>query len=253
MFVDDNIFQSEEQAEKLFRALIPLNIRWSCQVSIDVVSHPGVLQLMKESGCISALVGFESLDEDNLRMMNKSWNVKWADYRQSIRKFRDAGIMIYGTFVLGWDHDDPSSFDATVEFADRNRFVLAGFNPLMPTPGTRIYDELKQEGRLIYDRWWIDPRYRYGDAVFHPKRMSAAEFAAGCYRARTAFSSFGSILRRMIDPGLYLASPYRLWAFLYSNYLLRREIHAKQGKGLGSSHDADPHATALAAGRRAAR
>ena len=248
MFVDDNIFQDTMRAEELFTSLIPLKIRWSCQVSIDVARHPDILRLMKESGCVSALIGFESLNEDNLKIMNKSWNTKWADYETSIRNIQNAGIMIYGTFVLGWDNDDISTFDRTVEFAIRNRFVLGGFNPLMPTPGTRIYNKLKKDGRLIYDRWWIDPDYKYGQAVFKPKQMTAAEFTAGCFHARKKFSSMGSILRRTFHLKTHLNSPYRFWAYMYSNYLLRREIHTKQWKNLGSMQDRDPYKTFIGSG-----
>ncbi len=93
------------------------------------------MKLMQKSGCISALIGFESLNRDNLVQMRKSWNVKYNDYQTSVRVFQEAGIMIYGTFVFGYDQDTPDSFDAAVDFAIENKFYLANFNPLTPTPG----------------------------------------------------------------------------------------------------------------------
>lgn len=240
LFVDDNLFIDAPKAKELFRALIPLKINWSCQISIDVARDPEILKLMEKSGCTGALIGFESLDASNLKIMNKGWNLKWADYDSSIKKIQDAGIMIYGTFVFGYDHDTPEVFDRTVEFAIRHKFVLAGFNPLMPTPGSKIYDDLLRENRMIFERWWIDPRYHYGEAVFHPRSMTAEEFTEGCYQARTAFSTYSSIFQRLFDRRTNLRSPHRIWAYALSNHLLRREVHAKQGKPLGSIFEEDP-------------
>ena len=65
-FVDDNIFVDVPKAKELFRALIPLRIRWSCQVSIDVAHDRELLALMEKSGCLTAVVGFESLQAESL-------------------------------------------------------------------------------------------------------------------------------------------------------------------------------------------
>lgn len=240
LFVDDNLFVDVPRTRELFEALIPLNVRWSCQISIDVARDPQLVRLMQRSGCLTALIGFESLNRTNLRQMNKGWNVKWNSYETSIERLHDAGIMIYGTFVFGYDDDTPDVFDRTVEFAIRNRFSLGGFNPLMPTPGTRLYDELQREGRMIHDRWWIDPDYRYGEATFRPRRMTAEQFTEGCFRARRTFSTYSSVFRRLLDRRTNLGSPYRTWVYLYANYLLRREIHAKQGKALGAQGVREP-------------
>jgi radical SAM superfamily enzyme YgiQ (UPF0313 family) len=233
--VDDNIFVNAAKAKELFQALTPLNIRWSCQVSIDVAKDPDLVRLMAKSGCVTALIGFESLDPANLRQMKKGWNLKFGDYDSSIRKFRDAGIMIYGTFVFGYDHDTPDAFDEAVEFTIRHKFFLANFNPLTPTPGAPLFERLRREGRMIYERWWLDPRYRYGEATYHPRGMTAAELTEGCYRARRAFNTYPSITCRLIDLKTNLRSPYRAWIYLLSNRISRREILGKQGRTLGDS------------------
>jgi radical SAM superfamily enzyme YgiQ (UPF0313 family) len=190
---------------------------------------------MAKSGCVTALIGFESLDPANLRQMKKGWNLKFGDYDSSIRKFRDAGIMIYGTFVFGYDHDTPDAFDEAVEFTIRHKFFLANFNPLTPTPGAPLFERLRREGRMIYERWWLDPRYRYGEATYHPRGMTAAELTEGCYRARRAFNTYPSITCRLIDLKTNLRSPYRAWIYLLSNRISRREILGKQGRTLGDS------------------
>ena len=231
--VDDNIFVDSPKAKELFTALIPLKIRWSCQVSIDVARDPELMRLLEKSGCTTAVVGFESLNPKNLHQMKKDWNLRWHDYPTAIRILQDAGIMIYGTFVFGYDDDTRDSFDATVEFAIENRFFLGNFNPLTPTPGSRLYERLKAEGRLLYDRWWLDPSYRYGSATFRPKGMTADELTEGCYRARSLFNAYSSIARRALAPTTNARNPYRLGLYLATNLVSHREIHAKQGQALG--------------------
>ena len=238
--VDDNIFVDVPKAAELFEALIPLKILWSCQVSIDIAHQAELVKLMRRSGCVNALVGFESLNPESLTQMRKGWNLKYGDYQSAIKVFQDAGIMIYGTFVFGYDHDTVESFDQAVQFAIQNKFYLANFNPLTPTPGADLYTQLAQENRLIYDRWWLDPEFRYGHATFHPKGMTADELTAGCLRARLRFNTYRSLMQRALAPRTNLRSPYRLGIFLLSNLISKREILRKQGRPLGSTVGRDP-------------
>jgi radical SAM superfamily enzyme YgiQ (UPF0313 family) len=238
--VDDNLFASVPKAEELFQTLIPLKIRWSCQVSIDIAQNERLMDLMQRSGCMTAVVGFESLDERNLAQMKKRWNVRHGDYATAIQKFHDRGIMIYGSFIFGYDHDTVDSFKAGVDFALRSKFYIANFNPLTPTPGTRLYDRLRAEGRLIWDRWWLAPDYRYGQATFHPRGMTADELTEGCFRARSDFYRYGSIVRRAFSPKTNSRTPYHLAFFLASNLISQREIRKKQGLPLGSDTPLSP-------------
>ncbi len=231
--VDDNVFVDVPKAEELFRALVPLKIRWSCQISIDVASNDALMRLLEKSGCTTAVVGFESLDVANLRQMRKAWNLRHLDYDTAVRKFRDHGIMIYGSFVFGYDLDTPDSFDRCVEFAQRSRFYLANFNPLTPMPGAALYERLQSEGRLIHDRWWLAEDYRYGQATFRPRGMTADQLTEGCFRARREFNRYTSILSRAFDFSTNCRDPYRLGLFAASNLISRREIHRKQGRRLG--------------------
>jgi radical SAM superfamily enzyme YgiQ (UPF0313 family) len=194
---------------------------------------------MAKSGCFAALIGFESLDEDNLIQMRKRWNLKGGDYATAIQKFYDRGIMIYGSFVFGYDHDTVDTFEATTEFAIRSKFALVNFSPLTPTPGSKLYVRLKAEGRLIYDRWWLDPNYRYGQATFHPKRMTAEELTEGCIRARSQFYKYSSIAKRAFDPKANCRSIYNLEAFLAANLISRKELSRKLGHRLGADTHLD--------------
>lgn len=233
LLVDDNLFIDRPRAEELFRALAPLGISWGCQVSLDVADDERLMKAMAGSGCIAALVGFESLDPDNLRQMRKSWNLRRA-FSESVRRFHDHGIMIYGSFIFGYDHDTPDTIARAVEFALESKLFLVNVSPLTPTPGSRLYDRLASEGRLLYDRWWLDPRYRYGDATYLPRHMTPAALGECCVRARQAFYGYRSIARRATNRRANSRTPSHLGVFLAANLMFRREIAGKIGRPLGA-------------------
>ena len=105
-------------------------------------------------------------------------------------------------------------------------------DPLTPTPGAALYDRLVKEDRLLYDRWWLSPTYKYGHATYRPRGMTPDELTEGCYRARSLFNTYGSIAKRLHGK-TSLRSPYRLGLYLASNLITRREIHDKQDRTLG--------------------
>jgi len=231
-FVDDNLYWRRDAFEKLMRALIPLKMRWCCQITIDVARDDALLDLMAAAGCALALIGFESLDRDSLVQMRKKWNGVAGGYDDVIRRFHARGIMIYGTFVFGYDADTSASFDRAAAFARERALAIANFNPLTPMPGTGLYDRLRAEGRLIRDSWWLDPAYRYGDAIFKPLGMSCAELSEGPMRARRAFYGWGSIAQRTLRGAPQWRHPYKIGTMLLANWISRREIVRKQGRPL---------------------
>jgi radical SAM superfamily enzyme YgiQ (UPF0313 family) len=139
--------------------------------------------------------------------------------------------MLYGTFVFGYDHDTPDTIERTLEFAVASKLAIANFNPLTPTPATKLYERLQAENRLIYERWWLDPDFRYGQALFHPRGMTADELTEGCFRARQMFNRYSSIFGRAMGN---CHSPYHLGIYLAANLVSRKEIYRKQGVYLGS-------------------
>ena len=232
-FADDNLFTDKEQAEALFKALKPFNIHWACQISLDIVQNPHLLDLMEKSGCVGALIGFESLNEANLIQMKKRWNTKQGDYTEALAQIYERGIMVFGSFVFGYDHDTTAAFDRTLEFAMRSKLALAQFNSLIPIPATPLYDRLKKEKRLIFDRWWLDDDFRYGETIFHPRNLTPDELRDGIIRLRREFNTYGAIARRMFEPRSNARSLYHLFAFLAINLVTKKEIRNKQGQALG--------------------
>jgi radical SAM superfamily enzyme YgiQ (UPF0313 family) len=226
-FVDDNLFGRRSELLALLQALTPLKRRWFCQISIDVARDEALLDRVAAAGCAGVLIGFESLEAASLAQMNKAWNAVSGPYADVVRALHRRGIAIYGTFVLGYDADTPDTIARTLDFALESHLEIANFNPLTPMPGSALYDRLLREGRLLKPRWWLDDDYRYGDAVFAPRGMSAEQLAAGVFEARRRFYSWGAIGRRILG-----ASSVALT--IVANVISRREIYKKQRRRLGS-------------------
>jgi radical SAM superfamily enzyme YgiQ (UPF0313 family) len=218
-FVDDNITSNLKEAKEFFRALAPLGVRWVSQASINAAHDEEFLDLIARSGCMGVLIGFESLDQENLRAMHKSFNTARGGFEAALANLRRFGIRLYATFIFGYDADTPESFPRTVEFARRHGFYITAFNHLTPFPGTPLYRRLEQDGRLLFDAWWLDDDYSYNLVPFRPRGMSAAELETGCVAARRDFYSWPSILRRACDP------VNRADAFMFRNFFLINQLH----------------------------
>jgi radical SAM superfamily enzyme YgiQ (UPF0313 family) len=235
--VDDNIVSQPARARELCQALTPLRISWVGQASIHIASDGELLRLMARSGCRGVLIGMESLDPANLRAMGKEWNLARGGYADSLRRFRDNGLAVYGTFVFGYDNDDADLVRRSVAFAREQQLFLAAFNHLIPFPGTPLYDRLAREGRLLRPRWWLDPDGRVGDVVFRPRKLEPEQLQSLCLEARRAFYSYASIFARLWDRkanarGLLMAGVY-----LALNLSAHFDIDRRQGLRLGAGRE----------------
>jgi radical SAM superfamily enzyme YgiQ (UPF0313 family) len=232
-FVDDNIIGQPEQAKELFRQLIPLKKRWIGQASLSFTEDPELMDLMKRSGCAGLVVGFESTNPENLKQMEKNCNMNLESYAPVIEKIRDVGFQLWAAFLIGYDADDLKSIQKTVQWAIDQKFCFAAFNILCPYPSTSLYYEMKAADRLLYDKWWLDDRYHFGDAVFKPARMTPDELTEACFWARRRFNHPVSIIRRALD---FKTNAKDLWSFatyFAYNPLFRRELFKKHGMKLG--------------------
>lgn len=230
-FVDDNFACHRAEAKKLFEALIPLNIRWVSQGSITMAYDEELLALMKRSGCQGVLIGFESLDPENLVAMNKGFNRFKGGYQEALRRLNRHGIRLYATFLFGYDRDTRETFTRTVDFCRDHKFFIAAFNHLLPFPGTPLYAKLKADGRLRWDRWWMAPDYRYGQIPFD-SALPPETVAGECLQARKRFYSLPSILARSFDR-TNAGSLFMWQAFWVINWMLRGEASQRDGMVLG--------------------
>jgi len=155
LFVDDNLFVDRQFAKSLLNELIPLKIKYVVQTDVKVAEDSELLKLAYLSGCVMICIGFESIDVKSLSHINvNSWKMKQRrNYTAAIEKIQKNGIVVFGTFVIGFENDSISTFKHIKNFVIQNN-IPGQFTLLTPLPGTQIYEKLKAEGRLINETFW---------------------------------------------------------------------------------------------------
>jgi radical SAM superfamily enzyme YgiQ (UPF0313 family) len=223
LFLDDNIIGNFPRAKELFEALIPLKIYWASQATISVAKDRELLDLAARSGCKALYVGLESVSSHTLEDMGKKLNNP-QEYAAFIDAIHDYRIAIIGSFVVGTDTDDITTFKKTSDFINNTKLDSAYFHVLTPLPGTRLYDQFKSENRLLglgWDEIW-------GQVSFRPKNMSGEELRDGIRKLDKSVYSVRSILRR-IDFGKWGRYSILIFALnIASRYL--HNIYYTNGK-----------------------
>jgi len=209
LFLDDNIIGHPKYSKELFKAIKPLKINWVGQASISLlVGDDELLQLAAESGCKMLFLGIESVSVEQLKLIRKA--IKDIEHLESaFKKIKKMGILIHASMVFGFDNDTTEIFDDTVQFLIKNKVNTVSFNVLTPYPGTKTYQDMKKEGRLISTDWRY---YDHNTVVFKPKNMTPYELQIGKVEARKKFYSISSVLKRfsgnLYSPIMYLATNY---------------------------------------------
>jgi radical SAM superfamily enzyme YgiQ (UPF0313 family) len=236
-FADDNIVADQAHALELFKAITPLKILWSGQGSLTMARNDELLYWMRKSGCTVILIGYESLDEDNLAQMKKQWTSRLGETEELTAKIHKAGLNIYATFVFGFDHDTEGLFERTRKFAEKAGFYFAAFNHLLPMPGTPLHQRLSQEGRLDDPAWWLTPGYQYGKLVFNPKLLSGEAVSELCRTTRNKFYRLSSIFKRGFLALIRHPNPLLFVYFFYLNFQLGAEVDQKMDLPIGQNLD----------------
>jgi radical SAM superfamily enzyme YgiQ (UPF0313 family) len=210
VFIDNNLGSRPEYLRSLCRALRPLERIWSAAVSIDVTDDPSLIREMALAGCTGVFVGLESLTEGNLIDARKKTPLP-TDYSRRVALLHDHGIQVNGSFVLGFDHDRPDVFARTVEWIEENRLECATFHILTPYPGTPLFRQFEDEGRLLHKDWSL---YDTAHVVFRPRHLTAQQLAEGYAWCYERLFSDRSIWRRR--PAHWPAVlPYLAMSYLY--------------------------------------
>jgi len=222
IFWDENIVGYPEYAKKLFRALIPYKKLWLGQSTATIAQDKELLSLAAKSGCIGLYIGFETTSSASLNAANKLHN-KGLVCKDVVDKLHDHGITVMAGMVHGFDTDDRTIFEKTVEFV--NKVNLDGVAPsvLTPYPGTKLYQRLQQEGRIIDSDW---SHYDCDHVVFRPKLMTPEELFSGNNWVRQECHTVRSILNRLIK------SHTRLWLSLPVELDYRRYAYTMFEKGV---------------------
>jgi len=193
-FVDDALGLNRSMAKKLFTEMIPLRRLWVGQATVSLAEDLDLLRLLRHSGCMALLIGFESVQKQTQNEMKKMKNLR-ISFAEAMRRFHGEGIAILGTFVFGFDHENKDVFDQTFEFSMRQRLDGVQLQILAPYPGTRLYTRLLNERRLFDPKWWLHG-YPAGTLLFQPRSMTSDELLEGFSRLNRQVYSFGAILKR---------------------------------------------------------
>jgi radical SAM superfamily enzyme YgiQ (UPF0313 family) len=186
----------------LFRALAPHKKWWSSQASIHAGKDEEFLELAARSGCKQLFIGFESISQASMNEVHKGFN-RVETYARIIQRIHSYGIAVQAGIVFGFDSDTETIFDETLAFLETAGVQNATFNILTPYPGTRLYQRLEAEGRILTRDW---NKYNgRDDVVFRPRQMSPETLLQGYRYANQRFYSCRSIYRRLSR------SPVGLW------------------------------------------
>jgi len=192
-FADDNIVANRQFARELFPALKPYNLNWMCQASVNISQEDELLNLMKESGCGAILIGFESISKENLTAMHKGINQRY-NYLDAIKRIQSYGILVHGSFVVGYDFDSHATFDELIDFIQESKLLMPLINILTPFPGTELFTRLEKEGRILHKDW---SQYDTKHVVFAPSKMSPDALLDEYKRIVREVYSFDAILKRL--------------------------------------------------------
>jgi radical SAM superfamily enzyme YgiQ (UPF0313 family) len=191
--VDDNLVGNRPYAKTLFQEMASLQFKWASHAPLSFVNDEELLKLASRSGCLALFVGFESLSFENLSLMAKKSNLEISPV-DAVKKFHDHGIGILASFILGYDHDTPDTFEKILDFCHQTKIDGALFPILTPYPGTLLRERLKREGRILTDQWDL---YDMEHVTFIPKGMSPEKLQEGFEWLNSSFLSWGSIFRRL--------------------------------------------------------
>jgi radical SAM superfamily enzyme YgiQ (UPF0313 family) len=196
LLMDDNPVAHPEAAKEMLRGLVPLDVQWVSQATINVARDPELLDLVARSGCKVLSIGFESVNDESLASISKQFN-KPSRFKEDIAKLRARGIQVIALIMVGLDGDTPETFANTLRWLDENKIAFLKLFTPAPYPGTKFHRDMQEQGRILNDDWG---QYDYGSPNIQPKHMSTDEMLDGFRYVYSGFYSVRSMLRRFVPP-----------------------------------------------------
>jgi radical SAM superfamily enzyme YgiQ (UPF0313 family) len=196
-FIDDQITGKHKFAKELFKALAPLNVRFSCLWTVNSNHDEELLELAAKAGVFHVNIGVESISQDSLLSMNKIQNHA-KDYKKLLKRLEHYGIYYSLNFLFGLEQDHERIFDDTLQFLHEVKAPEAFFNTVTPRKGTPMREQLEAEDRVIIpDADMYTNNFR---CMFVPKNLSPQQVEEGVWRCTKEFYSFKSMFKRLLMP-----------------------------------------------------
>jgi len=167
-FLDDTFTVNKRRVTKICELILEngWDIEWACLSRVDTVNEE-MLKIMKKAGCKQIFYGVESGSPTILEYLRKDQTVE--DAVRAFEWTRKAGIQAGAYFILGTPIDKWSTIRETIGVAKKLKPDFVGFNPVIPFPGTELYEELKKNGKLLHEDW---ERYITPYVVFQPDYLT---------------------------------------------------------------------------------
>jgi len=205
LVVDDNLIGTRPEhvarAKDLFGAMAEANLRkeWIAQVTINFADDEELLTLAARAGCRGVFIGFESTVPEGLRELGKKFNLLGGrDFRASVGRIQQHKILVVGSFVIGLDIDEPGIGRRVAETASRYGVNTLNALFLTPLPGTRLWDQMKAENRIILNEFPEDwQHYTLVFPVARYKHLSTEQVIEEMDACTRAFYSTPRIVRRV--------------------------------------------------------
>lgn len=220
LLLDDNIFSDRKYLDSLLDTLIKLDISWMSQCEITIGKDDELLEKLQRSGCTTLSFGLESISRESLISMDKGWAVP-AEYDSLIQNIRNHGIDVSTEMVVGGEGDTLESIRMTKDFIERNKISVPRFYILTPFPGTRFFDQIKEEGRLVNNDIYS---YDGTSAVYRPKNMTPDELTQAYWELYSELFTIKSIIKRNIFRKEMLKTPARCIFNMGVNLYYRDQI-----------------------------
>ena len=193
MFIDDNFIGNPKWTKKLLEEIKPLKLKWNAAVTSNIVDMLELLDEMKEAGCQSLFIGFESINSKSIDSVHKVQN-SVNRYEKLVDEIHKRGIMINASFVFGLDEDDVSVFKNTLEWIVKNKIETVTSHILTPYPGTKLCSSLIEENRIVDFNL---SNYNTAHVVYKPKNMTAEELYNGYLWIYKEVYTFKNIMKRL--------------------------------------------------------
>ena len=153
-FVDDNFIGNKKY---LKTQLLPALVEWQkdkkgvpfyTEASVNLADDEPLMEMMVEAGFDAVFIGIETPDKACLAECNKKQNGN-RDLIESVKRIQRSGLQVQGGFIVGFDNDSQSIFQRQIDFIQNSGIVTAMVGLLQAPAGTKLYERLKQEGRLL--------------------------------------------------------------------------------------------------------
>lgn len=199
---DDHFFDDMDWAREILEEIGKLKIYYTIMVQarVDVPWNDDLLRLLRRANIGRIYLGIEALSQKTLDIYRKRTTLHTI--KEAVRKLKVYKIDVHGLFVFGDDGFQKGDGERVAEFVRNHGLDGALIQPLTPFPGTKFFERMKSEKRMLHERW----RDYNGKVVFLPHGLSPADLqreVAACYRKVYSWKNIlGRIFSKTTTPKL---------------------------------------------------